>query len=63
VYVEDAARKAGLGSHMLAEGIAWVKEQMLESLIVWPSETSTRYYERHKFVRSTEANELDLLDG
>jgi len=49
VYTRPAYRGQGIGTELMTYVLMWAKEQDLESLIVWPSETSVRFYERAGF--------------
>ena len=49
VYTRPAYRGQGIGTQLMTQVLAWAREQDLESLIVWPSETSIRFYERAGF--------------
>jgi GNAT superfamily N-acetyltransferase len=49
VYTRPAYRGQGIGTQLMAYVLQWAREQDLESLIVWPSETSIRFYERAGF--------------
>ena len=49
VYTRPAYRGQGIGTRLMMEVLAWGREQDLESLIVWPSEASVRFYERAGF--------------
>ncbi len=60
VYVEPSLRAFGVGSQVLRQVITWARDEGLEFLIVWPSEESIGFYERHGFRPSDEAMELSL---
>ena len=49
VYTRPAYRGLAIGTQLMTYVLAWAREQDLESLIVWPSETSVRFYERAGF--------------
>jgi ribosomal protein S18 acetylase RimI-like enzyme len=49
VYTRPAYRGQGIGTQLMTHVLAWAREQDLESLIVWPSETSVGFYERAGF--------------
>lgn len=46
VYTRPAFRNRGIGTQLMAHVLGWAKEQDLESLIVWPSTESVRFYAR-----------------
>jgi GNAT superfamily N-acetyltransferase len=54
VYTRPAYRGQGIGTQLMTHVLAWAREQDLESLIVWPSETSIRFYERAGFQGTTD---------
>lgn len=60
VYVTPAERNTGIGSELLKQVIEWALERKLESLFLWPSEASTKFYQRHGFTRSTDVMELHI---
>jgi GNAT superfamily N-acetyltransferase len=60
VYTRPAFRGQGIGAELMAHVLAWAKAQDLESLIVWPSETSVRFYERAGFRGTTEMLEYSV---
>lgn len=49
VYVDPAARRAGIGSRLLEAALAWCDAWPLDSVILWPSVKSRSLYERHGF--------------
>ena len=53
-------RPEGIGARLMAHVLAWAQEQELESLIVWPSETSVRFYERAGFRGSADMLEYTV---
>lgn len=57
VYTRPAYRGQGIGTQLMTHVLQWLREHNLESLIVWPSETSAGFYERAGFCRSP-----DLLE-
>lgn len=59
-YVMPAERNSSIGSELLNQVIAWARELKLESLIVWPSEASVEFYQRHGFTQSTDVMELHI---
>jgi GNAT superfamily N-acetyltransferase len=60
VYTRPAYRGQGIGTQLMAHMLQWAREQDLESLIVWPSETSVRFYERAGFRGSSEMLEYSV---
>jgi GNAT superfamily N-acetyltransferase len=60
VYTRPAYRGQGIGTQLMTQVLAWAREQDLESLIVWPSEASVRFYERAGFVRSPDMLEFSV---
>jgi GNAT superfamily N-acetyltransferase len=60
VYTRPAYRGQGIGTQLMTYVLAWAKEQDLESLIVWPSEASVRFYERAGFRGSSEMLEYTV---
>jgi GNAT superfamily N-acetyltransferase len=61
VFVEESARGAGLGSRLLAEALAFCKQQSVHAVILWPTEKSRTLYERHGFAVRPDLLEL-LID-
>lgn len=49
VYTRPAYRGQGIGTQLMAQVLHWAREHDLESLIVWPSETSVGFYQRAGF--------------
>jgi GNAT superfamily N-acetyltransferase len=49
VYTRPAYRGKGIGTQLMTHVLQWARAQDLESLIVWPSETSVRFYEQAGF--------------
>jgi GNAT superfamily N-acetyltransferase len=49
VYTRPAFRGQGIGTALMTHVLQWAKEHDLESLIVWPSETSVSFYQRAGF--------------
>ncbi|MEQ9332498.1 GNAT family N-acetyltransferase [Thalassobaculum sp.] len=62
VYVLAGRRNRGLGTQLLAAVRSWAAERDLELLIVWPSETSERFYRRAGFQGRAEPLVLPLAD-
>jgi len=60
VYTRPAYRGQGIGTQLVTYVLAWAREQDLESLIVWPSETSVRFYERAGFRGSPDMLEYSV---
>lgn len=61
-YTSPAYRNKGIGSRLLEKVKQWAKEQDLELLIVWPSETATGLYARAGFRQENEVMELRLRE-
>jgi len=57
VYTRPAYRGRGIGGQVQAALQRWAEAQALEFLLVWPSENSVAFYERHGFRPSAEALE------
>jgi GNAT superfamily N-acetyltransferase len=49
VYTRPGFRNRGLGGRVLDAVTAWAGEAEIELLVVWPSEDSVAFYERHGF--------------
>jgi GNAT superfamily N-acetyltransferase len=60
VYTRPAYRGQGIGTQLLAQVLQWARAQDLESLIVWPSETSVGFYQRAGFRDTSEMLEYEL---
>ena len=60
VYTRPAYRGQGIGTQLMIHVLQWAREQDLESLIVWPSETSVSFYERAGFHGSNEMLEYEV---
>jgi GNAT superfamily N-acetyltransferase len=60
VYTRPAYRGQGIGTQLMTHVLAWAREQDLESLIVWPSETSVRFYARAGFQGSSDMLEYEV---
>ncbi|WJH35345.1 GNAT family N-acetyltransferase [Paenibacillus sp. CC-CFT747] len=57
VYTRPDYRSRGLGGQIHQAMERWSKEHEVEFLVLWPSEASGAFYERHGFVSSREALE------
>jgi GNAT superfamily N-acetyltransferase len=55
-----AYRGQGIGTQLMTHVLAWAREQDLESLIVWPSAASVRFYERAGFRGSSDMLEYSV---
>ena len=53
VYVDAAERNSGIGRRLLDTAMAYAEEHGAETLVLWPSEASIRFYERAGFRKST----------
>ena len=60
VYTRPAYRGQGIGTQLMARVLQWAREHDLESLIVWPSETSVGFYERAGFRDKTDMLEYEV---
>jgi len=60
VYTRPASRGQGIGTQLMTHVLQWAREQDLESLIVWPSETSVGFYERAGFRGSPDMLEYSV---
>ena len=60
VYTRPSYRGQGIGTQLMKHVLAWAREHDLESLIVWPSEASIRFYERAGFRGSSEVLEYSV---
>lgn len=49
VYTVPAFRGSGIGGRVLEATKSWAAENDVELLVVWPSEESASWYERHGF--------------
>jgi GNAT superfamily N-acetyltransferase len=59
-YVRAECRGQGIGSKLLAEALAWSRNQNAEAMILWPSERSKPLYLRHGFSSADDFMELVL---
>ena len=60
VYTRPAYRGQGIGTQLMIHVLQWAREHDLESLIVWPSETSVGFYERAGFRGSSDMLEYEV---
>jgi GNAT superfamily N-acetyltransferase len=60
VYTRPDYRSQGFGTQLMTHVLAWAKEQDLESLIVWPSETSVPFYQRAGFRGTSDMLEYEV---
>lgn len=60
VYTVPAYRSKGIGGMIMQEIKDWSHKHGLTFLMVWPSEASVEFYERHGFNRNEEILELPL---
>jgi GNAT superfamily N-acetyltransferase len=49
VYTRPRFRSRGIGGRVLGAVTEWAREAEIELLVVWPSEESVAFYERHGF--------------
>lgn len=49
VFVREALRGRGIGSHLLDAALAWCRAQPVHAAILWPRERSRSLYRRHGF--------------
>ena len=57
-YVREEHRSNGVGSMLLSAALAWSRSKHVETVILWPTERSKRFYLRHGF---SEPHELMRL--
>lgn len=62
VFINEAARGAGLGSQLLTEALTFCKQQSVHAVILWPTEKSRTLYERHGFAIRPDLLELLISD-
>jgi GNAT superfamily N-acetyltransferase len=55
VYTRPPYRNQGIGTQLMSHMLRWAREQDLESLVVWPSTESVRFYARAGFQGGSEA--------
>ena len=60
VYTRPAYRGQGIGTQLMTHVLHWAREHDLESLIVWPSETSVEFYQRAGFRGSPDMLEYEV---
>ena len=60
VYTRPAYRNRGIGTELMTHVLQWAAEQDLESLIVWPSRSSMRFYERAGFRGGSDMLEYEV---
>ena len=60
VYTIPEYRSQGFGSRIMEELNRWAQQNQLTFLMVWPSETSVDFYERHGFEKALEVMENHL---
>ena len=60
VYTRPAYRNRGIGTTLMTYVLQWAADQDLESLIVWPSTASIRFYERAGFRGGSEMLEYEV---
>ena len=62
-YTLPAHRSQGIGSRLLSRVTIWAKQEGLELLFVWPSETSYKFYQRNGFDRLSDPLVLQIPDS
>ena len=60
VYSRPAYRGKGIGTQLMAHVLQWASEHDLESLIVWPSESSVGFYQRAGFRGGSDMLEYEV---
>lgn len=60
VYTQPAYRGQGVGINLMQHVIAYARQRDLELLLVWPSETSTNFYQRAGFQDADDVMRLQL---
>jgi GNAT superfamily N-acetyltransferase len=60
VYTRPTYRGQGIGTQLMIHVLQWAREHDLESLIVWPSETSVGFYKRAGFRGSPDMLEYSV---
>jgi len=61
VYTLPEYRSKGIGGKIMEEINRWAQENGVTFLMVWPSETSRGFYERHGFKQAEEVMENHLM--
>jgi GNAT superfamily N-acetyltransferase len=59
-YVREEYRGGGVGSRLLAAVVEWSKSKNAEKVILWPTEASRRFYQRHGFTFAEDQMHLAL---
>lgn len=63
VYVRPAARGAGGGERLLETALGFCREQLVDSVVLWPTTRSRTLYARHGFAVREDIMEAILDDG
>ena len=61
VYVKPSDR-GGTGTALLDAAIAWVRENHIDRVVLWPTPQSVALYARHGFIRPGDVMELTVGD-
>jgi GNAT superfamily N-acetyltransferase len=59
-YVREEYRDHGLGSKLLAAVVGWAKSKNAQMVILWPTERSKPFYQRHGFSIGGDAMQLEI---
>lgn len=62
VYTKPEYRGQGIGAKLMQRVIEYAKQRDLELLLVWPSETSTNFYQRAGFQLADDVMKFQLRD-
>ena len=57
-YVREEFRSKGIGSMLLTAVLTWAVSENTQSIILWPTDRSRPFYERHGFSESRNLMEL-----
>ena len=61
VYTRATFRGQGIGSELMQHVVQWAEAEKLDTLIVWPSEESGRFYQRLGFRADNDVMELEFV--
>lgn len=59
-YVRKEYRSKGIGSKLLSAALDWGRSKKVHSVILWPTELSREFYQRHGFGVPEDQMELKL---